>query len=307
MTNLYHEGELAVQARAGVSTQAQKVGRIIVPQLPQGADGFLATLPILFQGGVDAQGSVWASALTGDPGFIQTTDARTVELHANAAHSDPLNNNTIPGGEPGTPRAAGFLAIDMATRQRFRFNGNATRTGDSLTIKVDQAYGNCPKYIQRRDVTVHDTPPEPAPATTDSTLSAGDIDLIRRADTFFIASLAQDHGADVSHRGGTPGFVRVTAQGQITFKDYAGNNMFQTLGNLTSDPRAGLLFIDFNTGDTLQLSGRAQVNWATPSDDDYADTGRSVSFTPDRVVRTPQAIPHRWVLKDYSPFNPDEN
>lgn len=316
MTEVFHESELAVQARAGVSVQAQMVGRIIAPHLPDGADGYLAGLPILFHGGVDAQGAVWASALTGDPGFIHVIDAHTVEVRANPVPGNPLSTDTIPEapGDPGAP--AGFLAIDLSTRQRFRFNGDATRTGDTLRVKINQAYGNCPKYIQRREVTApggapgsapgSDPPQEAGPTVTDTTLSDEDVDLIHRADTFFIASTAGGHGADVSHRGGAPGFVGVTPQGNITFKDYPGNNMFQTLGNLTSDPRAGLLFIDFKTGSTLQLSGRAEVHWATKPPTDTFETGRTVTFMPERVVRTPRAVPLRWVLKEYSPFNPDE-
>lgn len=306
MNEIFHEGELAVQARAGVSTRAQSVGRIIAPHLPDGADRYLANLPILFHGGVDAQGNVWAWALTGDPGFIRAIDAHTVEVHANPMHSDPLQQNTTQHSP------AGFLAIDLATRQRFRFNGGATRTGDTLRIKVNQAYGNCPKYIQRREVTAPEgapgssPPQEPGPTVTDTTPSPKDVDLIHRADTFFIASTSGSHGADVSHRGGTPGFVRITPRGEITFKDYPGNNMFQTLGNLTTDPRAGLLFIDFKTGSTLQLSGRAEVQWATQPPQDYVETGRSVTFKPQRVVRTPRAVPLRWVFKGYSPYNPDE-
>jgi predicted pyridoxine 5'-phosphate oxidase superfamily flavin-nucleotide-binding protein len=304
MTKIFHEGELAVQQRAGVSAQAQKAGRIIAPHLPHGADRFLAILPILFQGGVDAHGHAWASALTGDPGFIHVTDSQTVEVHLAAKHSDPLAQYT------SHPTPAGFLAIDMATRQRFRFNGDATHSANNLHIKINQAYGNCPKYIQRREVAVNapESAPlqKPGPSTSDTTLSKDDIDLIQRADTFFIASVASDHGADVSHRGGTPGFVRVTPQGEITFKDYAGNNMFQTLGNLTDDPRAGLLFINFETGSTLQLSGQAQVLWAAQPSDDFAETGRAVTFTTHQVVRTPHAVPLRWDFHGYSPYNPIE-
>ncbi len=309
MTNPFHQGELAVQARADVSTQAQNVGRIIAPNLPHDADRFLATLPILFQGGLDTQGNVWASPLTGNPGFVQAIDAQTVQIHANPVYTDPLHLSTI----PDLPGAAGFLAIDMATRQRFRFNGDATRTNNTLRIKINQAYGNCPKYIQRREVTAHNEPQQPSPTTTDTALSQEDIDLIQRADTFFIATTSgatsagtSGGGTDVSHRGGTPGFVSVTPQGELTFKDYPGNNMFQTLGNLTADPRAGLLFIDFQTGSTLQLSGQAEVQWTAQPSQDYDQTGRAVTFKPQLVVRTPQAIPLRWVFREYSPYNPDE-
>ena len=301
MNNSYHKGELAVQERAGVSERAQQVGRILQTHLPDGTAGFLANLPILFRGGLDHQGNVWASVLTGDPGFITTHDARHVTIQPNLLPEDPLNRD----GPADAP--SGFLAINLATRQRFRFNGTATRYGHDLDIHIDQAYGNCPKYIQRRDVTVHDQIPDAGPAITGTALSDEDIDLIRQADTFFIASHAQGHGVDVSHRGGAPGFVRVSPGGELTFNDYPGNNMFQTLGNLASDPRAGLLFIDFDSGYTLQLTGLAETQWSAQSPTEFNQTGRATTFTPQKIIRTPNAVPLRWVLRDYSPYNPQEN
>src|SRR4030095_12436506 len=82
-----------------------------------------------------------------------------------------------------------------------------------------------------------------------------------RADTLFIASVHADAGADASHRGGQPGFVRVLDERRLLIPDYAGNTMFQTLGNIAADPRVGLLFVDFDTGATLQLTGRARILW----------------------------------------------
>lgn len=300
MPEVFHAGELAVQAKAGVAAQAQKVGRIISSDLPDGAERFLGALPILFRGGVDAQGDVWASALTGGPGFIHVADNRTVEVSLPPLGGDPLARQVA------ADAPAGFLAIDLATRQRFRFNGTTRRNVDTLLVHVEQAYGNCPKYIQLRVVTVHTDPPEAGPAVTGTGLTDDDAAFIKRADTFFIASITEGQGADVSHRGGLPGFARVTGRGEITFKDYPGNNMFQTLGNLTADPRAGLLFIDFQKGATLQLTGRAGVDWAEANPDRIGDTGRSVTFRPTRVIRAEQAVPLRWVLKAYSPYNPEE-
>lgn len=304
MREVFHEGEQAVQARAGVSRQAQQVGRMISSGLPDGADRYLGGLPILFRGSADRAGDLWASALTGDPGFIRMAGPTTVEISTQTEAVVPLPVIDLTDGP------AGFLAIDLATRQRFRFNGDATTADRLLRVEVEQAYGNCPKYIQLREVTVHGSQPRDTAwpnATSDTTLSGDDIALIRRADTLFIASAAGGHGADVSHRGGQPGFVRVTADGEICFKDYAGNNMFQTLGNLAVDPRAGLLFIDFETGSTLQLTGDATVDWASEPSEEVTDTGRTLRFSPKRVVRVPHAIPLMWVLKAYSPYNPDEN
>lgn len=301
MSNPFHEGELSVQERAGVSAQARKVGRIIGSNLPDGAAGFLAHLPILFRGGLDNQDNIWATALTGNPGFITADDSKHVTIQANPLPDDPLNN-----AEPeDTP--TGFLAINLATRQRFRFNGRATRDRDALHVRIDQAYGNCPKYIQRREVFIHDSPPDALPAMAGEILTPEDFRLIKQADTLFIATHAPGHGADVSHRGGAPGFVRVSAGGVLEFNDYPGNNMFQTLGNLASDPRAGLLFIDFDSGDTLQLTGHAETRWSAPCPTDFNRTGRVTAFTPHQIIRSPNAVPLRWVLREYSPYNPDEN
>ena len=62
------------------------------------------------------------------------------------------------------------------------------------------------------------------------------------------------YGADISHRGGRPGFVRVDGD-VLTIPDFRGNRYFNTLGNLIAEPRASLLFVDFETGDLLQLQG----------------------------------------------------
>ena len=94
-----------------------------------------------------------------------------------------------------------------------------------------------------------------------SALDARTRALVAGADTFFIATWHPGGGADASHRGGRPGFVRVLDDRTLEFPDYPGNNMFNTLGNLVGHPRAGLLFVDFERGDLLQLTGRAKIRW----------------------------------------------
>ena len=67
--------------------------------------------------------------------------------------------------------------------------------------------------------------------------------LIHRADTFFIATYHEAEpddpvgirsGADVSHRGGPPGFVQLEGRDRLRWPDYIGNNFFQTLGETLS-------------------------------------------------------------------------
>ena len=75
-------------------------------------------------------------------------------------------------------------------------------------------------------------------------LSAGQRNLILKADTFFIATVPGGRAADVSHRGGYPGFVRVPDGRRLSWDDYPGNAMFNTLGNLRLDPEAGSVHAD---------------------------------------------------------------
>ena len=85
--------------------------------------------------------------------------------------------------------------------------------------------------------------------------------LYEAADTFFVASAHPRRGTDVSHRGGDPGFVRMLDDHTLRVPDYAGNSMFNTLGNLHVNPRAGLLFVDFDRWRTLQLTGTATIRF----------------------------------------------
>jgi predicted pyridoxine 5'-phosphate oxidase superfamily flavin-nucleotide-binding protein len=112
--------------------------------------------------------------------------------------------------------------------------------------------------------------------------------LIERADTFFLGTTHPTAGGDGSHRGGSAGFVRVD-QDRLYWADYPGNNLFNSLGNLAVDPTAALVFVDFSSGTTLQLSGTAAVTWRDEKSSDEHDTGRWVTFTPQRVVVT--AVP----------------
>ena len=89
--------------------------------------------------------------------------------------------------------------------------------------------------------------------------------LIAACDTFFVASRSRpevgaEGGLDMSHRGGRPGFVGVHGD-TLAIPDFRGNRFYNTLGNLLGDPRAGLIFIDFASGDILQLQGTVTIDW----------------------------------------------
>jgi hypothetical protein len=79
------------------------------------------------------------------------------------------------------------------------------------------------------------------------------------ADTFFVASAHPEQGVDASHRGGLPGFVQVLDQHRLRIPNFLGNSMFNTLGNFVSYLDAGLVFLDFDRSQVLQLSGRPEI------------------------------------------------
>jgi hypothetical protein len=296
----FHPGEIAVQERAGVRAGARRIGRSIDAGIVPPAAHFLAQRYTLYLGTLDAAGRPWASQLFGPPGFVGTVDPHTVRIDATPGPGDPLLENLR--GDPHV----GLLAIDLVTRRRFRVNGAAAVAPDgAIVVTVAQAYGNCPKYIQRREpVDVRQTPPDPARFTRHRALTATARAQIARADTFFLATAHPSAGADVSHRGGRPGFVAVASDTRLVWPDYQGNTMFMSLGNVTVHPFAGLLFIDFETGDVLQLTGRAAVDWDAAHAAAVHGAERLVTFDVDEVIVAPAASPLRWRLVEASPANP---
>jgi len=152
-------------------------------------------------------------------------------------------------------------------------------------------YANCPKYIRPREVAL----PGPAgpgapPVRRGTRLDADQMRRLARTDTLFLASRHPIAGADVSHRGGAPGFVHVTGPDRLVIPDYQGNTMFNTLGNLAADPRAGLLLVDFEGGGTLQLSGRARIEWDRAAVAEFEGAERLVELTVEVVLEREGAV-----------------
>lgn len=111
-------------------------------------------------------------------------------------------------------------------------------------------------------------------------------------------------GADASHRGGNPGFVTVTGSRTLTWPDYAGNAMYMTLGNLELEPRCGLLFLGWDDGHALHLTGRARVDWDPERAASVPGAQRLIDFEVDQAIEVSGAIPQRWSFGGYSRFNP---
>jgi uncharacterized protein len=249
----FHPGERAVQRRAGVAEDALRVGESIGGVLPPMAGAFLRDQRVAVAASLDDAGRVWASLVTGPAGFVKPVDDELLLLDGRIAPGDPLALNLVARPE------LGLLVIDLARRRRLRVNGRALLDGGRIFLTVKQAYGNCPKYIHRR--LVDPVQEGESSLRRSATLDPRQQDWIAQADTLFIASYHPQGGADASHRGGDRGFVSVAGPSALSFPDYPGNNMFNTLGNIEAQPRVGLLFLDFETGSTLQLTGQATLEW----------------------------------------------
>jgi uncharacterized protein len=300
MAPVYHPGERSVQERAGVREMADRIGRSIGTTIPPPARNFLRSQPLVVVGSVDREGRVWASLLTGAPGLVQVVDENTVRINARPATGDPLGDNLAAND------AVGLIAIEFATRRRMRLNGKAElREDGAITIHAQQVYSNCQKYIQARRWRGRSPETDSSPAVRRQSILAQDQQRwIREADTFFIASHQPEGGTDASHRGGLPGFVRVLNDHRLVWPDYAGNTMFQTLGNISVNPQAGLLFIDFVRGRTLQLTGRARILWDQERPAEFPGAERLVEFDVDEVVEIAGGHSLEWRFLDCSPENP---
>ena len=305
-TSPFHRGEKTIQARLGIQDRMEALGsRVIRDHMPEQHQAFFARLPLLVVGSVDACGRPWASVLAGKPGFVRAIDPRTLVVTARPIYGDPLAKALVEGAE------IGVLGLEFDTRRRNRANGKiAHACEEAFEIRVAQSFGNCPKYIQSRQYQFTDDIMDIGDkrvVNRGSALTKDEAALIARSDTLFIASqFSEDsedwsHGVDVSHRGGRPGFVIVAHESLLLFPDYAGNCMFNTLGNIEVDPRCGLLFIDFDTGDCLQLTGEAAILWEPEHVCRFPGAKRVVSFQLEDVIHIEVALPLTWRFQDYSP------
>ncbi len=301
----FHAGELSIQARFGAQERMDKQARRMVRDyLTDQHQQFFAQLSYVIVGTVDLQGELWASVLVGEPGFISASNERTLQINAQPLFGDPLCNTLAMGID------IGLLGIELHSRRRNRMNGTVTAINSKgIEIQVGQSFGNCPQYIQSRRFELGEDDPS-APKPVHSFTILGDIEqaIITAADTFFIATAYQDpsagvaKGADVSHRGGKAGFVRIDDEKTLTVPDFSGNCHFNTFGNLALNSHAGLLFIDFARGNLLYLTGTAEVIWEGPEISQYDGAERLFRFQLNRGHRVEGSLPLRWSAPEFSPF-----
>lgn len=303
----WHAGEHQMQALVGVRDRMEQRGRVVLRDfMPDQHRQFFAERGQLFLATMDCSGQPWATLVEGDVGFVISPTPRTLDVRAVLPPNDPATN----GVQDGAP--VGLIGIEFDTRRRNRMNGTfRIPAGEhGFAVEVAQSFGNCPQYIQSRKPRLNTSEfaaREPGRVVTRTVLDDVMIKLLSRADTFFIASRstapgsAMNEGLDMSHRGGRPGFATVVTPNRLMFPDYRGNFFFNTLGNLLTDPRCSLLFVDFASGATLQIAGLGKLINDPELYRAWPGAERAVSVEITQAVHSEARSSMRWQFLGFAP------
>ena len=291
----FHSGEQSVQTRLGVRDIEDWARQVVRDYMPEQHREFYVQQPFLVVSARDKHGQPWVTLLYGSAGFVTSPDPHHLVIKAKRIKGDAIEHAFESGAD------VGVLGIELATRRRNRVNGRIVAVdSETFTLRVGQSFGNCPQYIHQRTCHHVDIEEHNMRVQRGTRLLPSQQQWIAQADTFFIASgyrgegESATFGMDASHRGGERGFVEVLSDTTLSFPDYAGNNHFNTIGNLVLDARVGLLFVDFKTGSLLQLSGTAAIDWHPGESQSAAGARRFVTVTIEHVIELTNAVPLRW-------------
>ncbi|MDP2596239.1 pyridoxamine 5'-phosphate oxidase family protein [Alteromonas stellipolaris] len=321
-TSAFHTEEYRIQQRLGVAEGiGEQTKGFIRPFMPEQHRAFFCSSPFMVAGVVDSHGHPWAIPFWGehtnvdDHHYIESPSPTQLSLALSGNVGWLINDAAQLDVNTGSKIA--LLGLQLSTRRRNRLNGLILHNrGGVIRVQVEQSYGNCPQYIHPRDTLPRDVAPAlPASSITNSNVKAQyaqsngltkkDALLVAQADTFYIASRHSKftadprHGLDVSHRGGKNGFIKVDGD-TLLFPDFSGNKFFNTLGNIESDGRVGLCFVDDNNGDILLVNGKASILWSHPKLAAFTGAERFVQVVIQNVTRVFAIYPFKHPIIERS-------
>ncbi len=122
---------------------------------------------------------------------------------------------------------------------------------------------------------------------------------------FFLSTVDERGRPTVSYKGGAPGFVRITAPGELAFPVYDGNGMFLSLGNIASTANVGMLFIDFEAPRRLRVQGNARAVPNDPLLEEYPGAQHLVRVSIQQLFVNCGRYIHRIQGRTLSPHVPD--
>ena len=300
------------------------------PGLGPHAARLLHTSSLLALGTLDNEGRPWTTLIGGGQGLARSLGQSIIGVKTLVDREyDPVldilmgkrqNGEVCEVGEGG--RLISALGIHLATRDRVKLWGKMIAGAFSqpeikndvgrnagaevqLVLTIQQSLGNCPKYLNMKQI----IPFKPSPILSAESLplSPSTIKMLSQADMFFMSSHYEDR-LGTNHRGGPPGFVRVAQNDDrgtvLIYPEYSGNRLYQSLGNICANPKAGLVFPDFDTGDVLYVTGVTEIIHGR---DAAAVLPRSnlvvrITITAARFVE--QGLSFRGEIGERSPYNP---
>jgi NAD(P)H-flavin reductase len=180
-----------------------------------------------------------------------------------------------------------------------------------MSIKITEVpnlcLGNCPKYLNSK--IIHPALPKPRLISNSLPLPQEALDLVAKADLFFISSSNRLLDMDTNHRGGPPGFVRFLTNSTdgatvFVYPEYSGNRLYQTLGNLHINPRAGICFPDFDTGNVLYVTGTTEILVGEGAEKVLPRSNLAVKVTVTATRFVEKGLGFRGELGQRSPYNP---
>lgn len=83
--------------------------------------------------------------------------------------------------------------------------------------------------------------------------------FIESRDSFYMATVSETDWPYIQHRGGAPGFIKVLDSKRLGFLDYRGNRQYVSVGNLRTNDRVSLFFMDYPRKTRLKMLGHARI------------------------------------------------
>lgn len=278
----FHEGERKMHSLLHVPPQDNPTS----PGLSPHATRLLHLSSLLALGTLDDEGRPWTTLLGGQPGFARSLGHSIIGVKTVVdGEYDPVITLLVGRRQEGkvhevgnSGRLVSALGIHLATRDRIKLAGKmiagalgspgleAEENDNSAAeiqavFAIQQSLGNCPKYLNKKRIIP--SMPRPLLSSDSLPLSEPAMDLLAKADMFFISASNEGFSMSTNHRGGPPGFVRVAKNDDagvvLVYPELSGNRLYQTLGNLWTTPKAGLMFPDFDSGDALYITGTTEI------------------------------------------------
>jgi hypothetical protein len=139
---------------------------------------------------------------------------------------------------------------------------------------------------------------------THDTINDNDRAFIERMDMFFLASVDARGNVDCSYKGGEPGFIRVVDGQTLAFPNYDGNGQFMSTGNILTNGKVGMLFVDFEKQHRMRVNGTASIDFADPLMAEYPEAQFIVRVAVEEVFPNCPRYIHKMQLVERSTYVP---